>query len=175
MKRSNDIKFNDTKFKVEIPKEEEIEDEEEDIISEKVNLDMIKYDFDNLGKNILIDENNNNNKNTSQTNVSKENDSNREKDNNNDNENIENEINTNKTEEISRKYKITNLGKNIMKLPDNYSTDDEDEYKFINLLNESNDSYELAVDSKKIKVYSKIVSIQIIYNIFIINFILCII
>ena len=170
LKRSNDIKYNDIEFKVEIPKQE---DEEEDVISEKVNLNMLKYDFDNLGKNILIDENNNNNNNnTSQTNASKENDSNREKDNNNDNENIGNEINTNKTEEINKKYKITNLGKNIMKLPENYSTDDEDEYKFINLMNESNDSYELAVDSKKIKVYSKIVSKL---KLIIINFIICII
>ena len=59
-----------------------------------------------------------------------------------------------------------------MKLPENYSTDDEDEYKFINLMNESNDSYELAVDSKKIKVYSKIVSKL---KLIIINFIICII
>ena len=45
-----------------------------------------------------------------------------------------------------------------MNLPENYSTDIEDEYKFISLINESNDNYELAVDSKTIKVYAKIVS-----------------
>jgi hypothetical protein len=45
-----------------------------------------------------------------------------------------------------------------LKLPENYSTDDEDEFKFINLMNESNDSYDLAVDSKTIKVWAKIVS-----------------
>ena len=71
------------------------------------------------------------------------------------------EIN-NKIEEISKKYKISYLGENLLNLPENYSTDDEDEYKFITIMNESNDSYELAVDSKKIKVYAKIVSI---YNI----------
>jgi len=63
-----------------------------------------------------------------------------------------------KVEEPSKKYKVTNLGQNLLKLPENYSTDDEDEFRFINLMNESNDSYDLAVDSKTIKVWAKIVS-----------------
>ena len=51
-----------------------------------------------------------------------------------------------------------------MHLPENYSTDDEDEYKFINYMNESNDSYEKVIDSKKIKIFAKIVSLKIYNN-----------
>ena len=46
----------------------------------------------------------------------------------------------------------------MLNLDENYSTDDEDEFKFITLINESNDNYEKVVDTKTIKVYSKIVS-----------------
>ena len=66
---------------------------------------------------------------------------------------------TKKEEISSKKYKITNLGRNLLNLPENYSTDIEDEYKFISLINESNEDYELAIDSKTTKVYAKIVSI----------------
>ena len=45
-----------------------------------------------------------------------------------------------------------------MNLPEKYSTDDEDEFKFINLINETNENYELAYDSKEAKIYVKIVS-----------------
>ena len=73
--------------------------------------------------------------------------------------NIDNEIITNKKEEPSyKKYRIINLGRNLLNLDENYSTDDEDEYKFITLINESNDNYEKVHETKTIKVYSKIVS-----------------
>ena len=131
------------------------EETEDDIISEKININMFKYDFNNCEQDIVVDDiknNNNNNNNgiSSLTNISKEHETSI-----NNNDIISNK---NEKEEESKKYKITNMGQNLMKLPENYSTDDEDEYKFINLMNESNDSYELAVDSKKIKVYAKIVS-----------------
>ena len=141
---------------------DEEEDDEEDIISEKINLNIFKYDFNNIEKKGIND------KRSSHSNETKEHETNDEKDNNLiENNNISNENNNemeinNKIEEISKKYKISYLGENLLNLPENYSTDDEDEYKFITIMNESNDSYELAVDSKKIKVYAKIVSI---YNI----------
>ena len=76
--------------------------------------------------------------------------------------NIDNEEVINKKEEPpSKKYKIENLPRNIMDLPENYSTDEEVEYKFINLINGSNDGYELVVDSKTVKIYAKIVSYNI--------------
>ena len=139
---------------------EEDEDELEDVISEKVNLNMVKYDFNNKDKQILIDDSkkDKNDKIFSQSNISKENETNEDKENNNIDNIDKIEINNKIEEEISKKYKITFFGENIMNLPKNYSTDDEDEYKFINLMNEPNDSYELAVDSKIIKVYAKIVS-----------------
>ena len=148
---NNDIINVDTNkdFKTEYPREED----EEDIISEKINLNMLKYDFENVGKD-LIDENKNKNSNEKEI-ISKDFDTTEEKDNNDKNK----EIIINNEEEISKKYKVINLGKNIMKLPENFSTDDEDEFKFINLINEPNDSYELAVDSKIIKIYAKMVSL----------------
>jgi hypothetical protein len=72
-------------------------------------------------------------------------------------QNSEDEI-KNIIEETSKRYKITDFGENFMNLPENYSTDDEDEYKFINIINEQNDSYELVVNTEIIKVYAKIVS-----------------
>ena len=74
-------------------------------------------------------------------------------------DNIDNEISIKKEEPPSKKYKVTNLGRNVTNLDENYSTDDEDEYKFIQLINESNDDYEKVVDSKTIKVFAKIVSL----------------
>ena len=87
-------------------------------------------------------------------------------------DNIENDIILVKNEELpTKKYQIKNLGNNVMNLPENYSTDDADEFKFINLINESNDNYELAVDSKTVKTFAKIVSqIYIKFNLHIFKF-----
>ena len=150
----------DVNEKTNINKIDDTEDDNEDIISEKVNINVIDYDFNNKEKvkQKLID------KISSQSNLLKD-ETDIEKENNNhfdtneNNDNNENEIN-NKIEEISKKYKITN---NNMHLPENYSTDDEDEYKFINYMNESNDSFEKVMESKKITIYAKIVSLKIIF------------
>ena len=58
-------------------------------------------------------------------------------------------------EEGTKKYVINDLGENNVLLPPGYSTDDENEYKLINLLNESRNNYELAVEEDNIKVYKK--------------------
>ena len=147
-------------------KEDDTEDDNEDIISEKVNINILNYDFNNVEKRKqkLIDEKID--KISSQSNILKEHETDIDKDNNNNfdtneinNNEKENENETsNKIEEISKKYKITN---NAMHLPENYSTDDEDEYNFINYMNESNDSFEKVIDSKKIKIFAKIVSLKI--------------
>ena len=139
-----------------IPNGEE-EDEEEDIISEKINLDMLKYDFNNVekpkqngGSQISLENYNfqySNNLKDKETEGGRENII----------QNSEDEI-KNIIEETSKRYKITDFGENFMNLPENYSTDDEDEYKFINIINEQNDSYELVVNTEIIKVYAKIVS-----------------
>ena len=153
-----------------INNENDTEDDNEDIISEKVNINILNYDFNNIGKKKenLIEEKND--KISSQSILLKDHETDIDKDNNNNfHTNENNEINnyeneneiSNKIEEISKKYKITN---NIMHLPENYSTDDEDEYKFINYMNESNDSYEKVIDSKKIKIFAKIVSLKIFNN-----------
>ena len=143
---------------LQLAKDEDEDDEE--VISEKVNLNIVKYDFNNIEQGKLIDDNKSN-KNVSLNNISKDYETGIERENNdnniNENENENQEI-SNKIEEISKKYKITNLGQNLLNLPENYSTDDEDEFKFINLMNEPNDSYELAVNKEEIKVYAKIVS-----------------
>ena len=57
--------------------------------------------------------------------------------------------------EETKKYVISDLGENNVLLPPGYSTDDEYEYKLINLLNESRNNYELAVEEDNIKVYKK--------------------
>jgi hypothetical protein len=146
----------DDKMKYKNRKEDE-EETEEDIISEKVNLNLGHYDFNNFDKayNLNEEKKTNNDRSLPRTDNSII-DSKRELINNN-NDMVE-EKSEAKVEEPSKKYKVTNLGENLMRLPDNYSTDDEDEFKFINLMNESNDSYDLAVDSKTIKVWAKIVS-----------------
>jgi hypothetical protein len=135
----------------------EEETTEEDIVSEKVNLNLLHYDFNNIDRSYNYNE-------EKKTNIDRSfpksdisiSDSKRELNNNN-NGMLEEKTEA-KVEEPSKKYKVTNLGQNLLKLPENYSTDDEDEFKFINLMNESNDSYDLAVDSKTIKVWAKIVS-----------------
>ena len=58
-------------------------------------------------------------------------------------------------EEETKKYVINDLGENNVLLPPGYSTDDENEYKLINLLNESRNNFELAVEEDNIKVYKK--------------------
>ena len=57
--------------------------------------------------------------------------------------------------EETKKYVINDLGENNVLLPPGYSTDDENEYKLINLLNESRNNFELAVEEDNIKVYKK--------------------
>ena len=60
-----------------------------------------------------------------------------------------------------KKYKLISSPNNIIKIPENYSTDDEDEYKIVSLFNEElDDKWNLAIDDKKnnIKVYKKEVS-----------------
>ena len=57
-----------------------------------------------------------------------------------------------------KKYKITDLGENNVLLPPGYSTDDEGEYKLINLINEPKENYKFATDSEYSKVYKRIVS-----------------
>jgi hypothetical protein len=133
------------------------EETEEDIVSEKVNLNLLHYDFNNIDKSYNFDEEKKDNNDIIFPRVDISiSDSKRELKNNN-NDMIE-EKSEPKIEEPSKKYKVANLGQNLLNLPENYSTDDEDEFKFINLMNEPNDSYDLAVDSKTIKVWAKIVS-----------------
>ena len=138
-------------------------EEEEDVISEEFNIKLgeYSYDFNKKSRNFIVDEKteeknliNNNMEETTRDKDLKNKEEENEKENNIDNEKIlvKNE------EPPSKKYKVTNLGRNVTNLADNYSTDDEDEYKFINLINESNDDYETVVDSKTIKVFAKIVS-----------------
>ena len=149
----------DVNEKTNINKIDDTEDDNEDIISEKVNINVLDYDFNNKEKvkQKLIDKiSSQSNLLKDETGIEKENNNHYDTNENNDNEN---EIN-NKIEEISKKYKITN---NNMHLPENYSTDDEDEYKFINYMNESNDSFEKVMESKKITIYAKIVSLKIIF------------
>ena len=57
-----------------------------------------------------------------------------------------------------KKYKITELGENNVLLPPGYSTDDEGEYKLINLINEPKENYKFATDSEYSKVYKRKVS-----------------
>ena len=58
----------------------------------------------------------------------------------------------------TKKFVITNLGDNNVLLPPNYSTDDELEYKVINLLNEPNENFTFACENKYVKVYKRKVS-----------------
>jgi hypothetical protein len=58
----------------------------------------------------------------------------------------------------TKKYVITDLGENNVLLPPNYSTDNEGEYKLVNLINESKDKYILAGETKYAKIYKREVS-----------------
>ena len=62
------------------------------------------------------------------------------------------------TAPTTKKYVITDLGENNIQLPPGYSTDDEFEYKLINLINEPKEKFELAIESKNGKVYKRSVS-----------------
>ena len=64
----------------------------------------------------------------------------------------------------TKKFVFNNLGENIVLLPPGYSTDDEGEYKLINLINEPKENYKLAVDSKYAQIYKREVS-KILFNI----------
>ena len=63
---------------------------------------------------------------------------------------------------VAKKFVITDLGENNILLPPNYSTDDELEYKVINLINEPKENYELACENEYAKVYKKKVSLIIL-------------
>ena len=146
---------------------ETLNEDEENMISEefKNKLKEYDYDFNKKDKIIIVKEKkeNNiiNNKEIIITNIKEKNNEKEDNKKETDREqNVENDVILTKKEEISsKKYKITNLGRNLLNLPENYSTDIEDEYKFISLINETNEDYELAIDSKTTKVYAKIVSI----------------
>ena len=59
------------------------------------------------------------------------------------------------TEIEEKKYKITDLGENNILLPPGYSTDDELEYKVINLMNEPKENYKLVTESDLAKIYKR--------------------
>ena len=143
-------------------KTETLNNDEINMLSEEVNIKLGEYgyDFNSKDKIIIVKEKE---KEKSENNI--KNDEAKE-------DNIENDIILVKNEELpTKKYQIKNLGNNVMNLPENYSTDDADEFKFINLINESNDNYELAVDSKTVKTFAKIVSqIYIKFNLHIFIF-----
>ena len=58
-------------------------------------------------------------------------------------------------EPVAKKFAITDLGENNVLLPPNYGTDDELEYKFINLINEPKEHYKFACENDYAKVYKK--------------------
>ena len=55
----------------------------------------------------------------------------------------------------TKKFAITDLGENNIMLPPNYGTDDELEYKLINLINEPKENYTFACENQYAKVYKK--------------------
>ena len=70
----------------------------------------------------------------------------------------EKKIEIEEEKKIEKKYKFKVSPNDIIKLPENYSTDDEDEYNIISIFNEPLDkNWKLAIDDKtnKIKVYKK--------------------
>ena len=66
----------------------------------------------------------------------------------------------NQPQEGAKKYVITDLGENNVELPPNYSTDNEGEYKLINLINEPKEKYIFAAECKYGKIYKREVSIN---------------
>ena len=61
-------------------------------------------------------------------------------------------------EPTTKKFVVTNLGENNILLPPNYSTDDELEFKVINLLNEPKENFKFACENEYAKVYKRKVS-----------------
>ena len=72
--------------------------------------------------------------------------------------NEEQEIPPVEQEPETKKFAFNDLGENIVLLPPGYSTDDEGEYKLVNLLNEPKEKYQLAVESEYAKIYKREVS-----------------
>ena len=66
-------------------------------------------------------------------------------------------------EPVEKKYTVTNLGENNVILPPNYGTDDQLEFKLINLINEPKENFKLACENKNAKVYKRKVSLNIIF------------
>jgi hypothetical protein len=66
-------------------------------------------------------------------------------------------------EPATKKYVVTNLGENNVLLPPNYSTDDELEFKVINLMNEPVENFTFACENKYVKVYKRKVSFLYIF------------
>ncbi len=60
-----------------------------------------------------------------------------------------------------KKYVITDLGENNISLPQGFSTDDEGQFKLINLINEPKENYTLADESEYGKIYKREVRIDI--------------
>jgi hypothetical protein len=81
----------------------------------------------------------------------------------NENQNIQEQLPVTQVveaEPTTKKYTFTDFGENNVLLPPGYSTDDELEFKLVNLINEPRDKYTLAVESSKYetKVYKRPVS-----------------
>ena len=70
-------------------------------------------------------------------------------------------------EPVAKKFTITNLGENNVILPPNYGTDDDLEFKLINLINEPKENFTLACENKNAKVYKRKVSKNILFTILI--------
>jgi hypothetical protein len=81
------------------------------------------------------------------------------------NNNEEQEVPPMEQEPEIKKFSFNDLGENIVLIPPGYSTDDEGEYKLINLLNEPKEKYKLAVESKYAQIYKREVSKILIFNI----------
>ena len=81
------------------------------------------------------------------------------------NNNEEQEVPPVEQEPETKKFSFNDLGENIVLIPPGYSTDDEGEYKLINLLNEPKEKYKLAVESKYAQIYKREVSKILIFNI----------
>ena len=89
----------------------------------------------------------------------------------NEQEQIQEEENNNIIEEVPaqpqeeepqvKKYAITDLGENNVLLPPGNSTNDEGEYKLLNLINEPKEKYKLAVETEHAKIYKREVSINL--------------
>lgn len=67
--------------------------------------------------------------------------------------------------EQSKKYKITQSSNNIIQLPENYSTDDEDEYNSLKILfedksQEESSEWELCISKEEVKVFVKLITLK---------------